>query len=256
MTNLPMNENNKQVTETIDSLNRVFRHAEDVGQARLNNFLMTGTILLVGCGVALQAENEFVGACISLSLSIIGIYFSRAWYYLGRRQRKFHIYVETHLDYLVDCDSIENEHLVTNLIREFQKEEIKTSGMDPTTVEINFSSRRMLTYVPRMFFRVYIVTATLSIYAAVASPLFCDMVNLNTIAFLLVATLGALYVLSWLNGQYDMTSTDRLSLGTLYSGSNGRPKVSEKDCEMLSKRYPTELQAHIQNRAEKNDSAR
>ena len=147
----------------LHQLNVSFRHAEQIGQSRLNNFLMTGTVLLVGCAVALQLDMHVIGGSLSAALSVLGIVFSRAWFYLGCRQQKFHTYIEDCIDLNCSKNSVDGEYLVTELIRCFQRSDLPIENYRVNQLERDFSSRRMLTYVPRYFAYAYIGTFVLSV---------------------------------------------------------------------------------------------
>ena len=149
----------------LDNLNRIFFHAEEIGQARLNNFLMTGTILLVGCSVSLTITPAIVGSLVSITLSLSGVLFCRTWYHLGSRQRKFHNYIQFCRDGILENIGSQksHKHYDLEMIRHFQQGTKSKIGIEVTRDEKHFSSRTFLTVVPRYFAYAYIVILLISL---------------------------------------------------------------------------------------------
>lgn len=136
-----------------EDIYKAFLHAETVGQARLNNFLMTGTIVLVGCAISLQIDTPVVGPSVSIALATLGIFFSRMWYYLGCRQRLYHHYVEWHMDSISESHSDSQE--INSRVRDFHDVLLPEIGNDISDHCVQYSSRKLLTVVPRYFIVTY-----------------------------------------------------------------------------------------------------
>lgn len=170
----------------IERMHDVFLHAETVGQTRLNNFLMTGTILLIGSAVSLAIEQpKVVGPAVSLVLATLGVMFSRAWYYLGRRQRMYHHFVEYMLNSIAregvaqeasagSARAIRNlQYFHSHVVRKpFEVSGEKSSKSDVRYPEQRFSSRKLLTTVPRYFAVAYVAVWIIS-FAVLAWQVKC-----------------------------------------------------------------------------------
>ena len=159
----------------IERVHDAFLHAEMVGQARLNNFLMTGTILLIGSAVSLAIlEMKFVGPAMSLVLATLGVYFSKAWYYLGRRQRMYHHFAEYILNETASASygvargirrlRYFHSKVITKPLKDQQADVFEERGSHP---EMKYSSRKLLTTVPRYFAIAYVAVWIIS-YAVLA----------------------------------------------------------------------------------------
>ena len=151
----------------LEKFNKMFIHAENIGQVRLNNFLMTGSILLVGCAVSLTISEEIVGPAMSSILSVVGVAFCRAWYYLGSRQRKFHNIIQACRDTIIAQLEEHDKHSHYDLvcIGKFQSIDGDRLGIGVTSEEKIYSSRTFLTVVPRYFAYSYLGVLLVSLYS-------------------------------------------------------------------------------------------
>lgn len=73
-----------------------FRYAEEIGQHRLYNFLMSASILILACATLMVGDGPGKKYVVT-TMCILGVWLGFLWTVLGMRQKKFHEAFESQL---------------------------------------------------------------------------------------------------------------------------------------------------------------
>jgi hypothetical protein len=140
--------------DVISRFDEWFRYVEEVGQQRLQNYLQTGSILLVACAALLTVPNR---ALLSLPFSIFGFLLSLLWYVKGTRQSKFHQMIDNELGELLK-DHPCKKNFPIYYVREMKskKSTISDEKLRLNAAEQWLSTRKFLWLVPCIFSLAYL----------------------------------------------------------------------------------------------------
>jgi hypothetical protein len=184
-----MNNKKDDIAIQIKAFDEWFRHAENIGQQRLYNFLMVSSIMLVGCATLMASTKNIGGPSLAIFLSILGIRMSRMWYIQGRRQAKFHDMVERNLLRLFKRLGFPNNCEHCEELPIYHVYQMKMDIMDGchcktklTCSESKWSNRLFLSEVPKLFGCAFFITLmiTITVFACEvttqASPCLCKYI--------------------------------------------------------------------------------
>lgn len=144
--------------EYLHDLEQWFRHAETVGQTRLNTSILTESVLLAVCGFLLDKDAERASILTALFISVVGLFFAGSCVFLGRRQVKFHRYIEHLADGVINTmPAEERNNSAFARVRDFQHGHHRATDphspydVDLHRPEITFSARTFMYAEPIVF---------------------------------------------------------------------------------------------------------
>lgn len=136
-----------------------FRYAEEIGQHRLYNFLMSASILLLACATILTSQAAPWN--LAKVLSVFGIILSFLWVIIGRRQHKFHVMLECEITKLLDGHPYKDKFTIYH-VQNLKKPPLPNTSNKLSFLERKLATRNFLWIVPGVFLLVFLLTFLMS----------------------------------------------------------------------------------------------